>query len=209
MHPQAFRRHEHHEHQEHHALFHHDPQGPTAHGPHAEWGVHAPLRGGMPPFGPGFGRGRGRGRGRAGRGDIRAVILSVLSEGPSNGYSIIKTIAERSAEVWRPSPGSVYPTLQQLVDEELIEAAGEGRRTEYVLTEAGQTYVKENAELLARAWESGAPKRTEQELAFQQSVGKLMGVVGQFHHAASDAQRAAAIEKLDEARRALYLILAD
>jgi len=164
----------------------------------------------MPPFGGGFGPGfgRGRGRGRAGRGDIRAVILSVLSEGPSNGYSVIKTIAERSGGVWRPSPGSVYPTLQQLVDEELIEAVGEGRRTEYVLTEAGQAYVKENAEQLTRAWESGAPKRSEQELAFQQSVGKLMGV-GQFHHAASDAQRAAASEKLDEVRRALYLILAD
>jgi hypothetical protein len=36
-----------------------------------------------------------------------------------------------------------------------------------------------------------------------------MGVVGQFHHAATDAQRAAASEKLDEVRRALYLILAD
>jgi len=206
MNPQAFRRHER------HAMFHHDPQGPAAHGPHAEWGVHAPLRGGMPfgaGFGPGPGFGRGRGRGRAGRGDIRAVILSVLSEGPSNGYNVIKTIAERSGGVWRPSPGSVYPTLQQLVDEELIEAVGEGRRTEYALTEAGQAYVKENADELTRAWESGAPKRSEQELAFQQSVGKLMGVVGQFHHAASDAQRAAAVDKLDEARRALYLILAD
>jgi DNA-binding PadR family transcriptional regulator len=201
MNPQAFRRHER------HAMFHHDPQNPSAHGPHAEWGVHAPLRGGMPPFGPGFGRGRGRGR--AGRGDIRAVILSVLSDGPSNGYNVIKTIAERSGGVWRPSPGSVYPTLQQLVDEDLIEAVGEGRRSEYALTEAGQAYVKENADELTRAWESGAPKRSEQELAFQQSVGKLMGVVGQFHHAASDAQRAAAVEKLDEVRRALYLILAD
>ncbi|MGN6273660.1 MAG: PadR family transcriptional regulator [Protaetiibacter sp.] len=189
------------------AMFHHDPQNPAAHGPHAEWGVHAPLRGGMPPFGPGFGRGRGRGR--AGRGDIRAVLLSVLAEGPSNGYNLIKTIAERSGGVWRPSPGSVYPTLQQLVDEELIEGVGEGRRSEYVLTDAGRGYVEENADELTRAWESGAPKRSEQELAFQQSVGKLMGVVGQFHHAATDAQRAAAIAKLDEARRALYLILAD
>ncbi|HQA23021.1 MAG TPA: PadR family transcriptional regulator [Rhodoglobus sp.] len=153
--------------------------------------------------------GRGRGRGRAGRGDIRAVILSVLSESPSNGYSLIKTIAERTGGSWRPSPGSVYPTLQQLVDEELIEAQGEGRRTDYVLTQAGEAYVKENSEELARAWESGAPKRSAQELAFQQSVGKLMGVVGQFHHAASDTQRAAAVEKLDEVRRALYFILAD
>ena len=60
----------------------------------------------------------------------------MLAEGASNGYNVIKTIAERSGGTWRPSPGSVYPTLQQLVDEELIEAVGEGRRTEYQLTDA-------------------------------------------------------------------------
>ena len=187
------------------------PRNPAQHGPHSEFGIHAygPGRfpgapGGFGPWGP-----RGRGRGRAGRGDIRAVILSLLADGPSNGYGLIKTIAERSGGTWRPSPGSVYPTLQQLVDEELIEASGEGRRTEYVLTASGRSYVAENADELAKAWESGVPQRTDAELAFQQSVGKLMGVVGQFHHAASDAQRTAAVEKLDEARRALYLILAD
>ncbi|RQP10653.1 MAG: PadR family transcriptional regulator [Microbacteriaceae bacterium] len=207
MNPKAFRRHER------HAKFHHDPRNPAARGPQAEWGVHAPMRG-MPPFGGGFGPGfgpgpRGRGKGRAGRGDIRSVILSVLAESPSNGYGVIRTIAERTGGTWRPSPGSVYPTLQQLVDEELIEATGEGRRTEYTLTDAGRAYVAEHGEELTRAWESGAPRRSEQELALQQSVGRLMGVVGQFHHAATDAQRAAAVEKLDEARRALYFILAD
>jgi len=205
MNPKDFRRHER------HARFHHDPRNPAAHGPHAEYGVHAFGPGaGFGTFGPGpWGGPRGRGKGRAGRGDIRAVILSLLADGPSNGYGLIKTIAERTGGTWRPSPGSVYPTLQQLVDEELIASTGEGRRTEFTLTEAGEAYVKDNADELTRAWESSAPRRTEQELAFQQSVGKLMGVVGQFHHAASDAQREAAIEKLDEVRRALYLILAD
>ena len=171
--------------------------------------------GGFPPFGPGpfgpggFGPGpRGRGRGLAGRGDIRAVILSLLSERPTNGYGIIKTIAERTEGTWRPSPGSVYPTLQQLVDEELIAPTGEGKRTEFALTETGEAYVTEHAADLEKAWQA-APQRSEQESAFLESVGKLMGVVGQFHHAATDAQRAAAVEKLDETRRALYLILAD
>lgn len=193
------------------ARFHHDPRNPAAHGPHAEFGVHAygPGRIGGPGFGPGPWGGRARGRGRAGRGDIRAVILSLLADAPNNGYGLIKAIAERSEGTWRPSPGSVYPTLQQLVDEELIEASGEGRRTDYRLTDAGREYVAANSAELAKAWETGAPRRSESELAFQESVGRLMGVVGQFPHAATDAQRAAAIEKLDEARRALYLILAD
>lgn len=155
--------------------------------------------------GPGFGP---RGNRRAGKGDIRSVILSLLSEGPSNGYGLIKAIAEKTGGAWRPSPGSVYPTLQQLVDEELIVSRGDGRKTEFELTETGTTYVTEHADDFARAWDS-TPGRSEQSGAFFESAGKLMGVLGQFRHSATDAQRAAAVEKLDEVRRALYLILAD
>ncbi|MES2092437.1 MAG: PadR family transcriptional regulator [Actinomycetota bacterium] len=157
------------------------------------------------PGGPGFGP---RGPRRAGKGDIRSVILSLLSEGPSNGYGLIKAIAEKTGGAWRPSPGSVYPTLQQLVDEELIVSNGDGRKTEFDLTDAGRAYVAEHAEDFAKAWEA-TPGRSAQAGAFLESVGKLMGVVHQFRHSATDAQRAAAIEKIDDARRALYLILAD
>ena len=155
--------------------------------------------------GPGFGP---RGSRRAGKGDIRSVILSLLSEGPSNGYGLIKAIAEKTGGAWRPSPGSVYPTLQQLVDEDLIVSTGDGRKTEFDLTDAGRTYVTQHADDFAKAWEA-TPGHSEQAGAFFESVGKLMGVAQQFRHSATDAQRAAAIEKLDETRRALYLILAD
>ncbi|QNE47336.1 PadR family transcriptional regulator [Glaciihabitans sp. INWT7] len=170
---------------------------------------------GGPGFGgPGFGSGFGgpgfgpRGPRRAGKGDVRSVILSLLAEGPSNGYGLIKAIADKTSGAWRPSPGSVYPTLQQLVDEDLIVSVGDGRKTEFELTDAGKTYVSEHADDFAKAWEA-TPGRSEQAGAFFESVGKLMGVAQQFRHSATDAQRAAAIEKLDEARRALYLILAD
>lgn len=154
-------------------------------------------------FGPGFGPGGPR---RANRGDVRAAILALLAEAPSNGYNLIKTIAEKTSGAWRPSPGSVYPTLQQLVDEELITPVGEGRRTEFTLTEAGKAYVAEHADELGSAWNTD-PEGTGQ--AFHQSVGKLMGVIHQFRVAATDEQRLAAVEKIDEARRALYLILAE
>src|SRR5437879_4867433 len=79
----------------------------------------------VPPF-PGnmgyrfMGGGRRRGRGRARRGDIRAAILLVLADRPMHGYEVMNELTERSGGVWRPSPGSVYPTLQQLEDEELV-----------------------------------------------------------------------------------------
>ena len=177
-------------------------------------GPHGHGRGGAgfggPGFGPGgFGPGFGpRGPQRASRGDVRSAILSLLSEGASNGYGLIKAIAEKTGGVWRPSPGSVYPTLQQLVDEELIVATGDGKRTEFELTDAGKAYVAEHAEELQKAWAATAGQ-SEADGEFHASVAKLMGVVQQFRFAATEAQRTQATEKIDEARRALYLILAD
>lgn len=181
-------------------------RGPGGHG----GGGFGPGRG--PGFGPGFGPGGFGPRGftpggpRRNRGDVRAAILSLLAEAPSNGYGLIKTIAEKTSGAWRPSPGSVYPTLQQLVDEELITAVGEGRRTEFTLTDDGRAYVAEHEEELANAWNTEADGNMQE---FHQSIGKLMGVIHQFRGAATEEQRRAAIEKLDETRRALYLILAD
>ena len=166
-------------------------------------------RGGFGPgFGPGggFGPGFGPGPRRASRGDVRWAILSLLAEAPSNGYGLIKTIAEKTSGTWRPSPGSIYPTLQQLVDEDLVEPLSEGRRTDFTLTDAGKAYVAEHAEELENAWNSDAEGSGP---AFHQSVGKLMGVIHQFRTAATEEQRNAAVEKLDETRRALYQILAD
>lgn len=172
---------------------------------------------GAPGFGPGFGAGFGGfgprgfrppGPQRKRRGDVRSAIISLLVEAPSNGYSLIKGIAERSGGTWTPSPGSVYPTLQQLVDEELIETVGEGRRTEFQLTDAGRTYATDHAEELDRLW-AAASAEASVDAGLHEAVAKLMGVVHQFRFAATDEQRAAAVVKLDETRRALYGILAD
>src|SRR5262245_40918341 len=82
--------------------------------------------GGGFPFG-GFPWGGGPRRGpRAKRGDIRAAILALLAETPRNGYQIMQELEQRSRGMWRPSPGSVYPALQQLEDEGLVQAREEG-----------------------------------------------------------------------------------
>jgi DNA-binding PadR family transcriptional regulator len=142
------------------------------------------------------------------RGDVRIAILSLLAEQASNGYGLIKEITDRSGGTWHPSPGSVYPTLQQLVDEELIEATGEGKRTDFRLTASGKDWVDAHSEELAQIWKS-ADARVEAEAGLGESIGKLMGVIHQLRFAATDAQRAKAIETLDETRRTLYGILAD
>src|SRR5919202_1278222 len=81
-----------------------------------------------PPPGPGFGHARHRFAGfafrprpRVGRGDIRAALLRLLAEQPMHGYQLMQRIAERSGGIWQPNPGSVYPTLQALEDEGVLD----------------------------------------------------------------------------------------
>lgn len=173
------------------------------------------LQGGMgfPGAGPWFGPGMGRGHhggpgGRARKGDVRSVILSLLAEGPSNGYGLIKAIQDKTGGMWRPSPGSVYPTLQQLVDEGLIASTGEGKRTEFELTDEGKAYVEEHKEHLDSAWNASNDSWNAHGELFS-SVGKLMGVVKQVAQVGTPDQRTQAASKLDDLRRELYRMLGE
>ncbi len=179
------------------------PRGPHGHGGFGPGGFGGP-RGGFPgPWGQ-FGPGAGP---RARRGDVRSAILGLLAEAPSNGYGLIKAIAEKTEGAWQPSPGSVYPTLAQLVDEGLI-AQGEGTRAQYSLTDSGREYVgAHTAEIdAAFANATGGPRGGDE---LMKSVGKLMGIAGQFAMTATPDQRTRAAEKVDELRRELYRILGE
>ena len=89
---------------------------------------------------------------RARRGDVRVAILAVLADGPLNGYQVIQEIAERTAGNWRPSPGSVYPTISQLEDEGLIEGDDDRGRRTVRLSDAGREYLDEHEAEVAAVW---------------------------------------------------------
>nr|HEX4316518.1 PadR family transcriptional regulator [Kofleriaceae bacterium] len=157
-----------------------------------------------------FGRGHGR---RARRGDVRGAILLVLADAPRNGYQIMQELAQRSGGAWRPSSGSVYPTLQQLEDEGLVEAkaaAGEGGRV-YALTERGKRYVGKNRDDMTTAFESahGSEARGADPRAETGALLRDLGVV-LFHVLSSGTpeQVAATKRRLAELRRELYAMLA-
>jgi DNA-binding PadR family transcriptional regulator len=133
----------------------------------------------------------------------------VLADGPRNGYQIIQEIGERSGGAWRPSPGSVYPTLQQLEDEGLVTAdRPEGRRT-FDLTDEGRAYVRDHAEDLAEVWESLADAQDDGHQDMRAMIAQVTGAAAQVAFAGSPEQRAAARQVLAESRRRLYQILAD
>ena len=167
---------------------------------------HGPGGWGHPGGGRGWGGGRRR---RMRRGDVRAALLVLLDEQPQTGYGLMEEIERRSEGAWRPSPGSVYPTLKQLEDEELVRAeAGEGR-TPFTLTDAGKAYVEENREQLGEPWAKPAEGVGEGRLELRGLVGQIGAATFQVAAAGDDAQVDRAKELLAETRRGLYRILAD
>jgi DNA-binding PadR family transcriptional regulator len=165
------------------------------------------MRGG--PFGPPKFRGPG-GRGpRVRRGDVRAAILDLLSEGQSwNGYQIIQEISERTQGVWRPSAGSVYPALQQLEDEGLITAAGEDRRRNYTLTDEGRAYVEAHRDELRAAWDAVTGSVDDAVVQMHNLSRTVAMATVQVAQAGSPAQVQQASKILADTRKALYRILA-
>jgi DNA-binding PadR family transcriptional regulator len=164
----------------------------------------------FPPGGPGFGPfgPHGRGGRRARRGNVRAAVLALLRERPMHGYEMIGEIAERSNGVWRPSPGSLYPALQLMEDEGLVTIEEtEGKRL-VSLTERGQA----EADKLAAGpapWTQAAEGVEQSTLDLHATIGPLTHAAAQVAQVGTEAQRAAAVEILTEARRRLYGLLAE
>ena len=176
--------------------------------------TYEPGPGGPPPFMRGFRGGHDRwgggdwtGRPRKRRGDIRTAILTVLQDTAGHGYEIIRTLEERSGGMWRPSPGSVYPTLQLLEDEGLVRSQEVDGRRVYELTDTGRTEASERAERAQRA--GGPPWRTEgAERELWSAFAQLVGAMKQIGRGGTPEQRTAALEIITDARKALYQLLA-
>jgi DNA-binding PadR family transcriptional regulator len=154
----------------------------------------------------GFGHGYPhRRRHRARRGDVRGAILALLGEEPMHGYEMIQRLEERTGGRWRPSAGSIYPTLQLLEDEGLVSAEEIDGRRVFKLTDDGRKAVDERADEAA-PWESDE----------ESSVGDLRTVLSQVAAASwqvgkagSEDQVKGAVEILTETRKKLYTILAE
>jgi DNA-binding PadR family transcriptional regulator len=165
--------------------------------------------------GPGHGRGRGPGgRGPGGhggrrgrRGDVRAAILALLAEQPRHGYEIIGEIGERSGGFWKPSPGSIYPTLQLLADEGLVTSKEEGGKRLFELTAEGRAAAERQDAV--PPWEHIAHDVDPHEVSLRKAGGTLIAAAIQVSQAGSAGQKARAVEVLNEARRAIYGILGE
>jgi DNA-binding PadR family transcriptional regulator len=174
-----------------------------------------PFGGG--PGGPGFGgqggwgagpgeRGHRRG-GRGSRPNVRPAVLALLLERPMHGYEMIQELESRTGGIWRPSPGSIYPTLQLLEDEGLIEAETSGGRKAYTLTDAGRAEAETAAQ--NPPWAQFTDDTMSQVQDFRDAAVGIMSALKQVGFNGTPDQRAKALEVLNETKRKLYAILAD
>lgn len=142
-----------------------------------------------------------------GRGAVRSAVLIALLDGSGHGYEVIRRLEEKTEGRWRPSPGSVYPLLQLLEDEDLaVSGEQEGKRV-YELTESGRSQAEELLASRGLPWD---------EMDRGGSHGQLRGAMRDLHLAAkqvgmtgSPASVEKAIEIVAKARKELYLLLAE
>jgi DNA-binding PadR family transcriptional regulator len=125
-----------------------------------------------------------------------------------HGYEMIKEIEERSDGAWTPSAGSIYPTLQMLEDEGLIQGEESGGKRRFALTEAGRTEQSEKAEDVT-PWDAVRAGFPAGHLQLRGAVGQMIPAVKTIAQNGTEEQQKQAREILDEARRKLYAILAE
>jgi DNA-binding PadR family transcriptional regulator len=142
---------------------------------------------------------------RMGRGDVRAAILALLTDEPMHGYQIIHEIEKRSEGAWKPSAGSVYPTLQLLADEGLVEATeADGKKT-YSLTASGRDEAKVGK---PAPWNTPSLRDSARATVLPKSGAKLAQAAVQVARGGTVDQVHEAVAVIDEARRKIYAILA-
>jgi DNA-binding PadR family transcriptional regulator len=119
--------------------------------------------------------------------------LTALLDGPLHGYAVMGTLQERSGGTWRPSPGSIYPVLQQLSDEELVRPEELDGKRVYALTDQGRA----EAERLRETSQAGSDGEEHAGLRWQQ-VRSLMGAFHALGEALHQVARHGTPEQIDQ-----------
>lgn len=154
-----------------------------------EFGPFGADRGG-PGAGPFFGGMR------MGRGSMEPAILGVLTEKPMHGYEIISTLETKSHGMWRPSPGSVYPTLQLLEEKGLVKSREESGKKVYELTADGKTAAEREHDDYDRLWqERETVLRDHREV--HRELRASMRTMRNIFHKGSDEQRQQLFEAIE------------
>lgn len=142
---------------------------------------------------------------RAKRGDIKYFILEVLEKKPSHGYEIIRSLEERWDGRYKPSPGSVYPTLQLLEEGGYLISQQMDSKKVYTITEEGKQLLKERGHV-------NSPEPEFENISshdVKMCALKLAEAVRQGIKVGNKDTIGRIIGILDKARKEIYIVLSE
>jgi DNA-binding PadR family transcriptional regulator len=142
------------------------------------------------------------------RGDVRGEVLAALLDGPAHGYEVIRRLEEKSSGMWRPSAGSVYPTLQMLEDAGLARSSEQDGKRVYELTDEGRAEAEQQQAQGTPAWDFDNPDMRTR-IQVKEAIGQLHMAAVQVARTGSPEQIERATTVLRQARQSLYQILAE
>ena len=143
------------------------------------------------------------------RGDIRTALLTALTDGPAHGYELIGRLEEKSGGTWKPSPGSVYPTLQLFEDEGLVRSDQRDGKRVYELTDAGRAEAAERAEKFGDTpWDTGTDWANEFQ-GLIKSASQMFVAAKQIARGGDPSQMDRATTAIRAATKELYQILSE
>ena len=144
------------------------------------------------------------------RGAVRPMVLTAFLDGPAHGYEVIRRLVERTDGRWRPSAGSVYPTLQRLEEKGLLSAHVDGDKKVYELTNTGHEMAEQAAaRLVAHPWDSTETPDCSARSDLRAAVGQLHAAARQVGEVGSPGLIKQATSVVAAARKQLYLLLAE
>lgn len=159
-----------------------------------------------------FGRGW-RDEYRTRKGDIKFILLELLSEHPSHGYDLIKDMETRYGGFRRLSPGSVYPTLQMLEEGGYLNSAQEGSKRVYTITDEGRQLLvertqKEDSDSPWDAFKSFMTGKPQEFIELRNVATQLANLVVQVARSGNVEQMNQVRELLEQVKREISAILA-
>jgi len=146
--------------------------------------------------------------GRSRRGDVRLAVLALLAERPMHGYEMMQELADRTKGIWRPSPGSLYPALQLLEDQGLVQSETADGRRQFTLTEKGRSELSDQPRKTA-PWDTMVRGANQDDFALRVALRQVSIAVSQVAEAGTQDQKVRAEHLVLELRRQIYLLLAE
>jgi DNA-binding PadR family transcriptional regulator len=157
-----------------------------------------------------FGEGWGN-EPRTRRGDIKFILLELLSENPQHGYELMKALEVRRGGFRRSSPGSVYPTLQMLEEGGYLTGEDVDGKRVYTITESGRQFLSDRNQQSDRrtAGDCFTDSQPAQLIELRQTLTEVNDAVTQVARSSNLEQANRVRDLLVQVKREIYKLLAE